>query len=378
MIDLPSPGIAALLPYPEHFGPEHAGAIALKVRDETLASRYADRIRVLGRPIPLPYTDVRFRPLRPVLKRLLGRNLGMAERLRREVRGRTDVLIELHNRPHLVRFFKTMTPALPLVLHLHNDPTTMRGARTPAERRRLLQAVEAVVCVSTWVRGRFLQDLESGGERVHVVRNASRLADLRRAKEPLILFVGRMIAEKGVLELTEALVEVLPRHPAWRARLIAPTRFGRRGGSSAYRERVLRVARGGGGRIEHLGFLHNELVLEQYARAAVVVVPSVWPEPLSRTAVEALAHGCAVIASERGGLPEVIRGRGLLLEEPTAEQIAAALDRVLTDDDLRQDLQTLARQDFPFTLEAAGAALDAVRAPILARLEEQAALPPAA
>ena len=41
------------------------------------------------------------------------------------------------------------------------------------------------------------------------------------------------------------------------------------------------------------------------ARAAIVVVPSRWPEPFGLVALEALASGAALICSPRGGLPEV-------------------------------------------------------------------------
>lgn len=43
-----------------------------------------------------------------------------------------------------------------------------------------------------------------------------------------------------------------------------------------------------------------------YASIDVVVVPSLWPEPLPRTAVEAVAHGRSLIAARSGGIPEVI------------------------------------------------------------------------
>lgn len=367
-LDLPSPGIAALLPYPEHFGPGHAGAIALRVRDETRVSRFSAAIRVCGRPIEQPYDDVAYFGLEPVWRRLLGRNRGLAEGLRRALDGRADVLIELHNRPHLVRFLRRRGWRGPLALYFHNDPQTMQGARTRRERSGLLQETAAIVAISTWVRDRFLEGIDEGGDRVHVVRNAIPRPTNLPEKEPLILFVGRLVAEKGVLELVRALERVLPDHPGWRAELIGPTRFGRAGEATRYQEEVLTACRALGSRIRHVDFLPNDAVLERFAVAEVVVVPSLWPEPLSRTAIEGLAHGCAVIASARGGLPEVVEGRGLLVDEPTTDALTAALARVLDDPTLRRNLQERARNDYPFTPEATVAALDAIRAPILERL----------
>jgi len=116
----------------------------------------------------------------------------------------------------------------------------------------------------------------------------------------------------------------------------------------------------------------NDQVLERYRRAAIVVVPSRWDEPLARTALEGLAHGCAVLAYPSGGLPEVLRGRGLLIDPPDPEALAAALERVIADDALRAGLQARAWQDYPFGIEQLAERIDAVRERVLAGLRRAA------
>ena len=118
------------------------------------------------------------------------------------------------------------------------------------------------------------------------------------------------------------------------------------------------------------GYLPNDQVMAHYRRAAIVVLPSLWPEPLARTAVEALANGCAVLAYPSGGLPEVLRGRGLLVEPATPEALAEALERVIADDALRARLQDQAWRDYPFDIQQLAEAIDDLRAAILAGLQE--------
>jgi UDP-glucose:(glucosyl)LPS alpha-1,2-glucosyltransferase len=375
MVGAAEPAIAILLPAAEQFGPERAGAIALHVRDVTRASRWRDRIRIFGTAVERPFAGFDFCPLRPAWHGLRGRNVGLAEELRRRLRSRRErVLVEVYNRPNMFAHLGARTD-LPLMLRLSNDPRTMRGARTPAERARLLARAEVILCVSDYVRERFLDDLETTVDtaKLQVLRNAiPRALTAPPAKERLILFVGRIIEQKGVGDLVAALETVLPRHPGWRAEIIGTSRP-RRGGEmttfeAGLRERCARL----GESVRWLGFLPNDRVMEHYRRAAVVAIPSLWPEPLARTAIEALANGCAVLAYPSGGLPEVLRGRGLLVEPAAPGALAVALERVIMDEALRAGLQERAWHDYPFDIQKLADAMDDRRDAILTGLRKAA------
>ena len=338
------PEIMILLPHAEQFGPERAGAIALHVRDVTAASRFRDRIRICGAPVARPFAGFDFQPLQPAWHGLRGRNVGLAEQLLRGLRGRRDLLVEVYNRPNMFAHLAARAPDLPLTLRLSNDPRSMRGARSAPQRARILAHAQAVFCVSDFIRQRFLEGLDQAvagqrptGDRdkLLVTHNAiPRALTLPPAKESLVLFVGRIIEAKGVADLLSALERVLPCQPGWRAEIIGTSRTRRQGEPSAFetaiRERAVRLD----GRVACPGYLPNDQVLARYRRAAIVVIPSRWDEPLARTALEGLAHGCAVLAYASGGLPEVLRDRGLLIDPPAPEALAAALERTIVDDAL--------------------------------------------
>ena len=82
---------------------------------------------------------------------------------------------------------------------------------------------------------------------------------------------------------------------------------------------------------------HSELI-EIYNAAEVFVHPSEF-EGWSMTTVEAMGCGVPVIAANRGGLGEVARGYAYMIETPTVDSLADALQKVLSDDSLRAALR---------------------------------------
>ena len=65
------------------------------------------------------------------------------------------------------------------------------------------------------------------------------------------------------------------------------------------------------------GFIPLDQVRDWQERAAIAACPSLWQEPLGKVVVEALAAGCAVLTTRRGGIPEVAEGRALIIDKPS-------------------------------------------------------------
>jgi glycosyltransferase involved in cell wall biosynthesis len=87
-------------------------------------------------------------------------------------------------------------------------------------------------------------------------------------------------------------------------------------------------------------------VMASWMRASVAVVPSVWQEALGFVAVEAMIVGCPVVASGVGGLREVVQhgSTGLLVPPGDPGALAAALDDLLDDPELRKRMGEAARE----------------------------------
>jgi glycosyltransferase involved in cell wall biosynthesis len=130
-------------------------------------------------------------------------------------------------------------------------------------------------------------------------------------------FIGRIHPSKGVHVMLEAMDQVTPRK--WRA-LIAGT-----AGSDYGRSLKSRFARS---EVEFVDWLEPGTFFE---RVDVLVVPSLWHDPLPRVIIEAFSHGVPVIGSERGGITELVKdgATGLLFDPERPAALPDAIERFL-------------------------------------------------
>jgi glycosyltransferase involved in cell wall biosynthesis len=103
------------------------------------------------------------------------------------------------------------------------------------------------------------------------------------------------------------------------------------------------------------------MVLAAFTRASIAVVPSLWDDPFPRTALEALAQGCALVCSTRGGLPELGSGRAVYLGPISTQSLSEALKRLISDEKTRNALQRHSWHGFPFEIHCTTSSLDDLR-----------------
>jgi glycosyltransferase involved in cell wall biosynthesis len=154
-----------------------------------------------------------------------------------------------------------------------------------------------------------------------------------RSRENLILFAGRVVDNKAPDAFVAACVTALPTLPGWQAQIIGADRFRPDSPDTDFVIGVRATAERAG--VQMLGYRDHPDVLEAMARAAIVVVPSRWPEPFGLVALEALASGAALICSPRGALPEVAGDAAVYADPDHPEEIAAAI-RALAGDPARR------------------------------------------
>jgi glycosyltransferase involved in cell wall biosynthesis len=355
-----------LLAPKERFEAGGAGAFALNVLETSLASRWQAGITVFGSPVTLPFPGIRFHPVEVSRWSLRGRNVAMVGRYMDMVKGNPPDLVEIYNRPVMIQPLKRQLARVPIALHFGNDPRGMDGSRSIDERRELQARCGAIICVSDFIRRCFLEGVnEPHGERVCVIHTGvSWSDDFPTQKRHKIIFVGRIVPEKGVLPLVEALARVLPAHSDWSAEIIGARWFGNAGSPSDYEQKVSRVAKDCD-RIVLSGFKPHDQVVASLRTANIAVVPSLWDDPFPRTALEALAQGCALICSRNGGIAEIGAQRALFLDTISADAIAGALERLISNDTERLALQRRGWESSPFDIVRTTRQLDDLRGAIM-------------
>ncbi len=161
-----------------------------------------------------------------------------------------------------------------------------------------------------------------------------------------ILFVGRLEERKGIDVLLRAFREVAPKYTGWNLRLVGAG------------ERCVWTGKGKlgeNGNIEMVGRLEGAELDQAYRQADVVVVPSRW-ENSPAVCLEAMAQGCALVASRCGGIPEMVSDgvEGILVEPGSATELASALQRLMESPALRAEmgLAGRARAEAQFSLDS--------------------------
>lgn len=151
-----------------------------------------------------------------------------------------------------------------------------------------------------------------------------------RGAGPRLVVAGRLEQTKGVQVLLAALPAVLAAYPSARLTVC---------GTGAMLGQLRRQAEqlGVQAAVTFAGWCPPAELSTVLAGADVAVVPSIWPESFGLVALEALAAGCAVVASDGGGLPDLVRHEqtGLLVAPGDPVALAAAVNRLLGDVALR-------------------------------------------
>lgn len=177
--------------------------------------------------------------------------------------------------------------------------------------------------------GRSDVTLIRNGIDVHGIRTACR----QHAKVPgRMLFVGRLEPMKGVDTLVRAMSDQRLATSNWTLRIVG-------GGSQEASLKALAQTLGISDRVTFTGRLAGKAVFDEYAQAEIFCGLS-RSEALGNVFLEAQAAGCAVVATNVGGIPEIVEdgATGLLVSPDHPEEAGAALARLLTDRQLRSQL----------------------------------------
>jgi glycosyltransferase involved in cell wall biosynthesis len=197
--------------------------------------------------------------------------------------------------------------------------------------KKHLLKFEKMICVSDFVR----TDLVARGfdpDRLEVVSSCIEMPPQRvTEEEDYILFVGRLVATKGIPYILKAMKNV-------DSRLVicgdGPSRPGL--------ERMT-AKLGIDNRVRFEGRVSEERKADLFAGCKMLVMPSLF-ESLGLAAAEAMSYGKPVIASSSGGLPEVVGDGGLVVPPKNSILLAQAMNRLLNDEELRRSLGVKAKE----------------------------------
>ena len=101
--------------------------------------------------------------------------------------------------------------------------------------------------------------------------------------------------------------------------------------------------------------------------ASIIVIPSIWEEPYGLVAAEAMSNGIAIIASDIGGIKEIVKENGILVKNINRSKLQDELVKLMSDSDKIKALQKLSWKNFEHSSKNSSKKLDFYREKILFR-----------
>jgi spore coat protein SA len=247
-------------------------------------------------------------------------------------------VIYIHNRPEYALALRSscVRSGARLVVHMQNSHLLFLP-------RRFAQQLDldALVFCSDYLR-REAQGFSKKAARSNVIPNGAdencffpsvnAMVNQELPPNPVTLFVGRLVPEKGVHVFIEALRILNAKGFELTGRIVGGAGFGDQE-SSAYVDRLKRDAPAN---VEFADYVSGPALAEEFRKAHIFCCPSTWSEPFGMVNVEAMATALPVVATAVGGIPEIFReGGGLLIPSNSPRDLSTAIESLLRDSQKR-------------------------------------------
>ena len=341
--------ISVILPYKENFSSDYAGAVSLSLRDTVKLSKYRSNIKIFGNTefkrdlLKKNYINL------PINKRFFeSKSKVYLNQFEKYEINEPSQIIEIHNRPLYVK--KIFNINENIVLFFHNDPLSMKGSISPKDRIRLLSITKKIIFISKWVRDRFFLNIDIYKNKKLNYEIITHSIDKTKInfnnKKNLIVFVGRLNLSKGYDIFGKAILKILNKHNNWNAIVYGDEPRE----NISFKHKNLKI----------LGFKKHYEILDKLKTTSISVVCSRWEEPFGRTAMEASSRGCAVIISNRGGLPEAA-SHPIKLKSFDHDALFKAIDKLIINKKYRTLIQKKTHDKFVLTNKLISRKLDDYR-----------------
>lgn len=252
-------------------------------------------------------------------------------------------IILIENRPGFV--LKLKETGIPIVCHLHNDFLNC----DIAQNEEIYKATSLFLNVSEYITKRVLTINPTKVKclTLHNAIDAQRFYQAKSVKREsigiskedfVIVYHGRLIKEKGILQLIHAIKETSDIQNL-KLLIIGSKSYGKGQMPSAFMKQLEKEAISINNNVVFTGFIDYDQVPSYLKVADIAVVPSMWEEPFGLTVVEAMAAGLPLITTRSGGIPEICEGVATIVERGNiVDNLAAAILDLYQHPEKRQQM----------------------------------------
>ena len=340
--------IGSILPYKENYTEKGAGAVALWISEFMRDSIYKKNTFVFGNTsnkkfLTKNYININ---INTINSRLSSTTKKYSNKIIKKIEDMNFDIIELHNRPIMVKeFYKKINSKI--ILYFHNDPNSMKGAKTVNDRIFLLNSVDKIIFISKWVKKKFFEGLPNlSDNKTQIIYHSIDSFRKKIKKDKQIIFVGKLNESKGYDLYCKAMFKILDLNKDWNAYSIGEEkRFQNFPTHSRHKS---------------LGQISHSKVLNYLSKSEIAIIPSRWEEPFGRTAMEASSRGCATIISNKGGLPETT-DYAITLKKLDVKNIENETIKLINNKSLRKKIQFNSQKYIKHNLKKNSRVIDSMR-----------------
>lgn len=235
--------------------------------------------------------------------------------------------------------------------------------------KAIVEGCNKVIVVSNYIKKRVMIFSEAQDNQIEVLKNCIDLTSYEipvnrdkqgvlrsqygiQTSDVVIVFAGRVVADKGIIELIDAL-NYLPQQCPFKLLVIGSfgSKFGLGDSEPLLRKQLDRISCNTRKNIIYTGFVHNSEMHSFHSISDIAVVPSISEEAAGLVAIEAMASGLPLVITNSGGLPEYVNTNCAIIlkrDEKLTINLAISLEKLITNRELRQAMgragKTLSKQ----------------------------------
>lgn len=246
-------------------------------------------------------------------------------------------IIQIHNRSDFIPYFLQEFPKKSLIAYMHNQPTGTGSLLAP----KWIKLLDHLVFVSHALEHQYVKQYPESRHKTTVIYNSidtdiwnpnctkkNKIQEIRKKydlkQERTVLFMGRLIYEKGISFLIEAIKLVRRSLPDVKL-LIAGSPLFKAVSNNPFLRKLKQSVASLRDTVVFTGYIDHCQTPHLYAVADITVAPSLCAEGFGKVVAESMATGTPVIGSRMGAIPEIIdhKVNGILIDDPTDIKLLA-------------------------------------------------------
>ncbi|WP_338627173.1 glycosyltransferase family 4 protein [Clostridium baratii] len=241
-------------------------------------------------------------------------------------------------------------------IHLHNEVKSLYGCNEVALKCKKIIGISDFICKST---SEFMKDYPK--DKFSILYNCidtdkfnkdlwlNDKANIRKKygikeNEIVMIFSGRLTAEKGIKELIKAFKLIKSKNIKL---LVVGSYFYNSDMSSSQSDEIDNLVKDIKDKIIFTGYIQYDDIPKVYAIADFAVLPSMWEEPAGLTIIESMSTGLPIITTESGGIPEYVTNKCAFIikrDKYIIKNLAEKIEILSNDKELREAMGKASRE----------------------------------